>query len=73
MASVLRRELADEVRLPQRFEAVHGVEGGKAGVFGIDEHHAIIANMPMARTKLRWKTDSLPLGRTPISISCPVW
>lgn len=43
MAAVFRRELGDEAGLPQRLEAMHGVEGGKAGIFGIDEDDAVIA------------------------------
>jgi hypothetical protein len=31
-----------------------------------------VAHRPMARTKLRWNTESLPSSKGPISINCPV-
>ena len=43
MATVLRREPADEAGLPQRLEAVHGIGTGQAGIFGVDEHDAVVA------------------------------
>ena len=126
MATVLRREPADEAGLPQRLEAVHGIGAGEAGIFGVDEHDAVVAingdlvdvevagGLGIARHKkpvellvghlarakhvlqapdlrdrrhvnallvdaqphgpdeIALVTDSLRLGRTPISINCPV-
>jgi hypothetical protein len=42
MAAVLRRELGDEGRLPQRLEAVHLIDGGEAGIFGVDEDQPVV-------------------------------
>ena len=41
MAAILRRELGDEARLPQRLERVHRVERGEAGIFGVDEDEPV--------------------------------
>jgi hypothetical protein len=42
MAAVLGRKLRDEARLPQRLEAVHRVERGKARIFGVDEDEPVL-------------------------------
>src|SRR5690606_16307284 len=43
VAAVLRRQLADEVRFPDRLEAVRLAQLGEAGILGVDEHHLAVA------------------------------
>jgi hypothetical protein len=43
MTTILRRQLADELGLPDCLEAMGLAELGEAGILGVDEHHLAIA------------------------------